>query len=153
MGNVDRLPDPVGDCCFYTDYTEKKIVPWGLRNQETDFLSESLSWFWHLTDGYSNVWQQASCRSYFYESNGNYSSRLFGIFAQTIYTESTSRRERWYGWECNKYEYKYAVKCTTGLKKDHKRAIKRGRKIKLLEQVMALLALGEPLPEKNWDHK
>ena len=40
----------------------------------------------------------------------------------------------------------------TGFKKDYKRAIKRGLKIELLEQVVALLAMGEPLPEKNRDH-
>ena len=33
-----------------------------------------------------------------------------------------------------------------------KRAIKRGLKIELLEQVVALLAMGEPLPDKNRDH-
>ena len=47
---------------------------------------------------------------------------------------------------------KYTVKYTTGFKKDYKRAIKRGMKIELLEQVVALLAMGEPLPEKNRDH-
>ena len=47
---------------------------------------------------------------------------------------------------------KYTVKYTTGFKKDYKRAIKRGLKIELLEQVVALLAMGEPLPEKNRDH-
>ena len=30
--------------------------------------------------------------------------------------------------------------------------IKRGLKIELLEQVVALLAMGEPLPDKNRDH-
>ena len=47
---------------------------------------------------------------------------------------------------------KYTVKYTTGFKKDYKRAIKRGLKIELLEQVVALLAMGEPLREKNRDH-
>ena len=47
---------------------------------------------------------------------------------------------------------KYTVKYTTGFKKDYKRAIKRGLKIELLEQVVALLAMGEALPEKNRDH-
>ena len=47
---------------------------------------------------------------------------------------------------------KYTVKYTTGFKKDYKRAIKRGMKIELLEQVVALLAMGGPLPEKNRDH-
>ena len=49
-------------------------------------------------------------------------------------------------------ETKYTVKYTTGFKKDYKRAIKRGMKIELLEQVVALLAMGEPLPDKNRDH-
>ena len=31
-------------------------------------------------------------------------------------------------------------------------SIKRGLKIELLEQVVALLAMGEPLPDKNRDH-
>lgn len=47
---------------------------------------------------------------------------------------------------------KYTVKYTTSFKKDYKRAVKRGLKIELLEQVVALLAMGEPLPEKNRDH-
>ena len=47
---------------------------------------------------------------------------------------------------------KYTVKYTTGFKKDYKRAIKRGMKIELLEQIVALLAMDEPLPEKNHDH-
>ena len=47
---------------------------------------------------------------------------------------------------------KYTVKYTTSFKKDYKRAIKRGLKIELLEQVVALLAMGEPLPDKNRDH-
>ena len=47
---------------------------------------------------------------------------------------------------------KYTVKYTTGFKKDYKRAIKHGLKIELLEQVVALLAMGEPLPEKNRDY-
>ena len=49
-------------------------------------------------------------------------------------------------------EIKYTVKYTTGFKKDYKRAIKRGLKIELLEQVVALLAIGESLPDKNRDH-
>ena len=49
-------------------------------------------------------------------------------------------------------ETKYTVKYITGFKKDYKRAIKRGLKIELLEQVVALLAMGEPLPDKNRDH-
>ena len=41
-------------------------------------------------------------------------------------------------------ETKYTVKYTTSFKKDYKRAIKRGLKIELLEQVLALLAMGGP---------
>ena len=47
---------------------------------------------------------------------------------------------------------KYTVKYTTGFKKDYKRAIKRGLRIELLEQVVALLSIEEPLPDKNRDH-
>lgn len=48
---------------------------------------------------------------------------------------------------------KYTVKYTGGFKKDYKRAIKRGLNIKLLEQIVTMLAMGEPLPEKNRDHE
>lgn len=41
---------------------------------------------------------------------------------------------------------KYTVKFTNSFKKDYKRAIKRGLKIELLEQIVALLAAGKPLP-------
>ena len=44
-------------------------------------------------------------------------------------------------------ETKYTVKYTTSFKKDYKRAIKRGLKIELLEEVVAMLAMGEPLPD------
>ncbi len=47
---------------------------------------------------------------------------------------------------------KYTVKTTTQFKKDYKLAVKRGSKIALLQQVIALLASGQPLPEKNRDH-
>ena len=47
---------------------------------------------------------------------------------------------------------KYIVKPTTQFKKDFKLAIKRGLKIELLEQIIAELAMGEELPEKNKDH-
>ena len=47
---------------------------------------------------------------------------------------------------------KYIVKLTTQFKKDYKLAMKRGLKIKLLEDVVAALAMGEPLPEKLKDH-
>ena len=47
---------------------------------------------------------------------------------------------------------KYTVKFTTQFRKDYKLAIKRGLKIELLEEVVASLATGTPLPEKNKDH-
>ena len=47
---------------------------------------------------------------------------------------------------------KYIVKYTSVFKKDYKRAIKRGLQIKLLEQVVEQLAMGQPLPDKNRDH-
>ncbi|BAR06669.1 RelE/StbE family addiction module toxin [Scardovia inopinata] len=47
---------------------------------------------------------------------------------------------------------KYTVKFTTQFRKDYKLAIKRGLKIESLEEVVALLATGTPLPEKNKDH-
>ena len=37
-------------------------------------------------------------------------------------------------------------------KKDFKLAIKRGLNVELLENIIALLAMGEPLPAKNKDH-
>ena len=48
---------------------------------------------------------------------------------------------------------KYIVKHTTQFKKDYKLAMKRGRKIGLLEDVVAILAMGEALPEKHRDHE
>ncbi len=47
---------------------------------------------------------------------------------------------------------KYTVKPTAQFKKDYKLAMKRGLKINLLEDVIAALAMGEALPEKNKDH-
>ena len=47
---------------------------------------------------------------------------------------------------------KYIVKPTTQFKKDFKLAIKRGLKIELLEGIIAELAMGEELSEKNKDH-
>ena len=47
---------------------------------------------------------------------------------------------------------KYIVKPTTQFKKDYKLAIKRRLKIDLLEDVVAALAMGEPLPDTNKDH-
>lgn len=47
---------------------------------------------------------------------------------------------------------KYTVKTTTLFKKDFKLAMKRGLNIELLENIIALLSMGEPLPKKNKDH-
>ena len=47
---------------------------------------------------------------------------------------------------------KYTVKVTTTFKRDYKRAIRRGQRIELLEQVVALLSKGELLPERCRDH-
>lgn len=44
---------------------------------------------------------------------------------------------------------KYHVKVTTQFKKDYKMALKRRMNVKLLEDVVAALAMGEPLPKKN----
>lgn len=47
---------------------------------------------------------------------------------------------------------KYIVKHTTQFKKDFKLAMKRSMKIELLEEVIAMLAMGETLPDKHKDH-
>lgn len=47
---------------------------------------------------------------------------------------------------------KYLVKTTTQFKKDYKLAIKRGLNIKLLDEIIAKLASGHPLDDKNKDH-
>ncbi len=47
---------------------------------------------------------------------------------------------------------KLSVVTTAAFKRDYKLAIKRGLKISLLEDVVAALAMGEHLPEKNRDH-
>ena len=47
---------------------------------------------------------------------------------------------------------KYTVKPTTQFKKDYKLAMRRGLDISLLEGVIADLAIGISLPEKNRDH-
>ena len=47
---------------------------------------------------------------------------------------------------------KYTVKYTTSFKKDYKRVIKRGLKIELLERIVSLLSMGEPLPDKYRDY-
>ena len=49
-------------------------------------------------------------------------------------------------------ETKLTVKPTTQFRKDYKLAMKRGLKISLLEDIVSLLALEEPLPDKNKDH-
>ena len=49
-------------------------------------------------------------------------------------------------------ETKYVVKATSQFKKDYKPAMKRGLKISLLDEVIALLSKGEELPEKYRDH-
>ena len=47
---------------------------------------------------------------------------------------------------------KYIVKPTTQFKKDFKLAMKRSMKIELLEEVIAMLAMGETLHDKHKDH-
>lgn len=47
---------------------------------------------------------------------------------------------------------KYIIKPTTQFKKDFKLAMKRSMKIELLEEVIAMLAMGETLPDKHKDH-
>lgn len=47
---------------------------------------------------------------------------------------------------------KYTVKPTSQFKKDYKLAIKRGFDIRLLQNIVAKLANGEPLDENNHDH-
>ena len=47
---------------------------------------------------------------------------------------------------------KYIVKPTTQFKKGFKLAMKRSMKIELLEEVIAMLAMGETLPDKHKDH-
>lgn len=49
-------------------------------------------------------------------------------------------------------ETKYIIKPTTQFKKDYKLAKKRGLNMKLLEDVVTALAMGEKLPAKNKDH-
>ena len=44
------------------------------------------------------------------------------------------------------------VVATNQFRKDYKQAIKRGMKIKLLDDIIRKLARGEELPEKNHDH-
>ena len=47
---------------------------------------------------------------------------------------------------------KLDVVWTSQFKKDYKLAMKRGQSIDLLDNIIRLLAKGEPLPETNRDH-
>lgn len=47
---------------------------------------------------------------------------------------------------------KYTVKATSQFRKEYKLAKKRGKNIKLLDDIIRKLADGEKLPEKNYDH-
>jgi len=47
---------------------------------------------------------------------------------------------------------KYEILVTARFKKDLRTIIKRGYNIQLLQEVVYLLADGNPLPEKNKDH-
>ena len=46
----------------------------------------------------------------------------------------------------------YLVKWTSRFKQDYKRIIKRGEDIKLLDQVIRMLAAGKPLPPQYHNH-
>ena len=47
---------------------------------------------------------------------------------------------------------KYTVKATSQFRKEKKKKKKRGKNIKLLDDIIRKLADGEKLPEKNYDH-
>ena len=47
---------------------------------------------------------------------------------------------------------KYTVKATSQFRKEYKLAKKRGKNIKLLDDIIRKLADGEKLPEKNYDY-
>lgn len=47
---------------------------------------------------------------------------------------------------------KYTVKPTNQFRKDFKLAMKRGMNIERLEEVIAILAMGEALPDRHKDH-
>ena len=47
---------------------------------------------------------------------------------------------------------KYRIERTSRFKKDYKLIQKRGYDMRLLQEVVAILAKGEPLPEKYLDH-
>ena len=49
-------------------------------------------------------------------------------------------------------ETKYAVKATSQFRKDYKLAIKRGLRAELIDNIIACIAMGEALPDKNRDH-
>ncbi len=48
---------------------------------------------------------------------------------------------------------KYTIKITNQFKKDYKQAIKQNKKIKLLQEIIDMLANGKTLPEKYKDHE
>ena len=47
----------------------------------------------------------------------------------------------------------YTVKPTSAFRKDYKLALRRGLDIKLLEDVITILAMGRKLPAENRDHE
>lgn len=47
---------------------------------------------------------------------------------------------------------KYTVKTTSAFKKDYKRIVKRGLDLTKLQETVALLANGKPLPKSQHDH-
>ena len=49
-------------------------------------------------------------------------------------------------------ETKYTVKFTTVFRKDYKKAKKRRLPLEKLKEVVDLLVMGQPLPERNRDH-
>ena len=49
-------------------------------------------------------------------------------------------------------ETKYTVKFTTVFRKDYKKAKKRRLPLEKLKEAVDLLAMGQPLPERNRDH-
>ena len=47
---------------------------------------------------------------------------------------------------------KYGLRKTSSFKKDYKRMMKRGRDMRLIDEVIGMLVMGETLPEKYCDH-
>ena len=45
------------------------------------------------------------------------------------------------------------IRPTSGFKKDYKRAVKQGRDLNKLKQVLECLAIPAPLPSKHKDHR